>query len=101
MVSRLDLQKTLTSILGSKNVYFQPPESVKLSYPCIVYEEVKGTSIRADNHLYLYRKGYSLVFIDKNPDSEIPDKIRVLPLCDSGRPYKSDNLNHWPFTIYL
>lgn len=101
MVSRPDLQKALTNVLGSKNVYFQPPESVKLSYPCIVYEEVKGKDIRADDRLYLYRKAYSLVYIDKNPDSDVPDKIRVLSLCDSGRPYKADNLNHWPFTIYI
>ena len=101
MVSRPDLQKALTNVLGSKNVYFQPPESVKLSYPCIVYEEVKGESIRANDRLYLYRKAYSIVFIDTNPDSIIPDKIRQFPLCDSGRPYKADNLNHWPFTIYI
>lgn len=100
-MNRLDLQRALVEALGSKNVYFQPPESVKLVYPCIVYEETKGSSIRANDLLYLYRKAYYGVIIDKNPDSEIPDRIRILPLCDIGRPYKSDNLNHWPFTIYL
>ncbi len=101
MASRLNLQKELESVLGSKNVYFQPPESIKLQFPCIVYEEVKGVSTRADDRLYLYRKAYSLIVIDKNPDSEIPDKVRVLHLCDTGNPYKADNLNHWPFTIYI
>ena len=100
-MNRLDLQRTLVNALGSKNVYFQPPESVKLTYPCIIYEEIKGASIRASDLLYLYRKAYSGVIIDKNPDSEIPDRVRYLHLCDMGKPYKSDNLNHWPFTIYL
>ena len=101
MASRPDLQKALVNVLGSKNVYFQPPESVKLQYPCIIYEEARGSSIRADDRLYLYRKAYSVVYIDKNPDADVPDKIRDFLLCDSGSPYKADNLNHWPFTIYL
>ena len=35
---RNDLQKLLVEVLGSKNVYFQPPESVKMKYPAIVYQ---------------------------------------------------------------
>ena len=101
MVRRLDLQKTLESVLGSRNVYFQPPESVKLTYPCIIYEEQRGRTFRANDKMYNYRKAYSVILIDKNPDSVIPDKIRQLPLCDTGQPYKADNLNHWAFTIYI
>ena len=101
MASRLNLQKTLEDILGTRNVYFQPPESVKLQYPCIIYEETRGTTFRANDLLYNYRKAYSLLVIDKNPDSIIPDKVRALPVCDTGNPYKADNLNHWPFTIYI
>lgn len=101
MASRLNLQSALVEALGSKNVYFQPPESVKMQYPCIVYEESKGRSIRANDLLYLHRKAYDGIIIDKEPDSEIPDRVRFLPLCDIGEPYKADNLNHWPFTIYL
>jgi len=101
MANRLDLQKALAAALGSKNVYFQPPESVKLQYPCIVYEEIRGNTIRANDKMYLYRKAYTVLVIDKNPDSVIPDRIREFHLCDSGNPYKADNLNHWPFTIYI
>lgn len=39
MASRLDLQTFLEELLESKNVYFQPPESVKMKYPAIVYAE--------------------------------------------------------------
>ena len=100
-MNRLDLQRTLVEVLGSKYVYFQPPESLKLNYPCIIYEEAKGASNRADDSLYLYRKAYYGVIVDKHPDSEIPDRVRYLHLCDVGKPYRSDNLYHWPFTIYL
>lgn len=37
MASRLNLQTFLEEILESRNVYFQPPESVKMKYPAIVY----------------------------------------------------------------
>lgn len=100
MARRLTLQKTLEAILGSRNVYFQPPEGVKLSYPCIIYEEVRGRTIRADDELYHYRKAYNLILIEKNPDTTTPDKIRELPLCDTDRIYKADNLYHYTFTLY-
>lgn len=100
MASRLNLQSDLETILGSRSVYFQSPESLKIKYPCIIYDEARGRTFRADDKLYLYRKCYNLIFIDKNPDSTIPDAIRVLPLCDTGNPYVADNLYHWPFTIY-
>ena len=101
MVSRPDLQKTLEVILGSRRVYFQSPESVKLSYPCIIYEEARGNQRHANDRMYLYRKAYSVTIIDKTPDSTIPDKIRQLPLCDEGKPFRADNLCHWQFTIYI
>jgi hypothetical protein len=100
MASRLNLQSVLETVLGSRNVYFQPPESLKLKYPCIIYEEVRGRSFRANDKLYSYRKCYNLIVIDKDPDSTIPDRLRELPLCDTDRIYKSDNLYHFSFTLY-
>ena len=37
MASRLDLQSKLEKLLGNKNVYYQPPESLKMEYPAIRY----------------------------------------------------------------
>ena len=100
MASRPTLQQVLVDVLGSNYVYFQPPESVKLQYPCIIYEEMRGASFRANDKLYGYRKCYNLILIDKNPYSEIPDRIRQLPLCDTDRMYKADNLYHFSFRLY-
>jgi hypothetical protein len=101
MASRLNLQKILEAIPGVSKVYYQPPESVKLVYPCIIYEENRGDTKRADDALYLYRKAYSLLVIDKNPDSDIPEKIvRAFSGCVSGRNYQADNLNHFVLYIY-
>ena len=100
MASRLNLQKLLESILGSRNVYLQPPESIKLNYPCFIYERTSGRQFHADDDLYNYRKSYTITVIDKNPDSSLPDELEKLRYCTMDRYYEADNLNHWIFTIY-
>lgn len=100
MASRRNLQKELERVLGSRSVYFQPPESVKLKYPCIIYERDDGRDFRANDDLYLYRKNYLVTVIDSNPDSIIPDELLHFPMCSFDRFFVSDNLNHWTFTIY-
>ena len=100
MASRLELHEKFCEILGSRNVYFQPPETVKLKYPCIIYT-LSGERVRhADDALYFHRDRYTINVIDKNPDSEIPDKIRALPYCTFDRFYTADNLNHFVYTIF-
>ena len=37
MAGRLELQSKLEELLGTRNVYYQPPESIKIGYPAIVY----------------------------------------------------------------
>lgn len=97
---RKKLGEKLEKILGSKNVYFQPPENFKLQYPCIVYDTGAGLRMPADNQKYLYFQGYSVTFITRDPDPIVPDKILELPHCQFERPYKADNLYHWVFFIY-
>ena len=98
---RVQLQRKLEEILGSKNVYFQPPENFKLKYPCIVYNIGGGLRIPADNIKYLYHQGYSVTFITKDPDPDVPDKILELPYCQPERQFIVDNLYHWVFFIYF
>jgi len=101
MASRLKLQQLLKTLLGSPNVYFQPPENLKLSYPCIVYARNSGETQFADDNPYTYTKRYGLTVIDKNPDSEILDKIATLPMCTFDRHYTADNLNHDTYNLYF
>lgn len=101
MGTRLELDSRIREILGSNNVYFQPPESVKLKYPCVVYHLDDGRPEFANNGMYKFMKSYTVTIIDPNPDSELPDRFRqALTYCRPGRWYSADNLNHWPFTIY-
>ena len=82
-------------------MYFQPPENFKMKYPCIVYEVGAGLRTPANNKKYLYDQGYSVTFITKDPDSDIPDKILEMQYCTFERQFKLENLYHWIFFIYF
>lgn len=99
MGQRLDLQNLFESILGSSNVYFQPPTGFMLSYPCIVYSRNNIHALHADNEPYRLQNSYTVTVMDTNPDSDIPVKISKLPQCGFDRHFTSDNLNHDVFTI--
>jgi hypothetical protein len=101
MAPRSSLQELLIAILGSANVYFQPPPSVQLKYPCILYNRESVNTEYADDSPYKRTKRYQVTVIDRNPDSEIPDKVGMLPLCSYDRFYTADNLNHDVFTLYF
>ena len=100
MASRLQLQTELEELLGSKNVYYQPPASVKMSYPAIVYSRNDIRNDFANNDVYSQNRSYEVIVIDKNPDSEIVDRVSQLPMCRFDRHYTSDNLNHDVFILF-
>lgn len=101
MASRLELHEEFCNLLGSRNVYFNPPESVQMKYRCIRYSKSEPDAKRANDKVYVKTNRYDGVVIDQNPDSEIPDKLlEHFSLCSLGRSYIANNLNHFPFTIY-
>lgn len=102
MANRLDLQAIFEEILGSRNVYFQPPASVQMKYDCIRYELGGKDLIRANNKVYRITNKYDGVVITRDPESPIPDAILMyFEMVDFGRPYVADNLYHYPFTLYF
>jgi hypothetical protein len=101
MAQRLELQAILTEILQTDQVYFQPPPSVRMDYPCIVYKRDYELTEFADDKPYTHKKRYLVTVIDRNPDSGIPDKIAELPLCVYDRFYTADNLNHDVFKLFF
>lgn len=100
MPSRLELQTLFENLLGSRNVYFQPPTSVKMNYPAIVYglEDIENTF--ANDGVYSSKRKYLVTVIDENPDSQIVDKVANLPTCRYNRHFQSDNLNHDVFILH-
>lgn len=100
MAERLDLQSLLEELLGSRNVYYKPPESIKMQYPAIRYSKKKIESVHANDSKYLMRDCYELIVISRTPDHPVIKKLLELPYCIYDRPYIADNLYHDVLTIY-
>ena len=95
---RTELSNVLHAICN--NVYFQPPNGYKLTYPCIVYELEKTDVTYADNAPYALYDLYSIKYITRDPDDATRYQFVLLPRCKNSRMYVADNLYHHPFDIY-
>ena len=100
MDRRLELHSKLCDLLGSSHVYFQPPETVKIVYPCIIYNLDYINVRHADDKGYLGRDRYLITIVSKNPDYSIVRELAMWPLCSFNRFYTIDNLNHWIYELY-
>lgn len=101
MGTRLQLQSKLEELLGSRNVYYQPPETLKISYPAIRYSKKTINGKYADDRKYLNTNCYELIVISKTPDNSVIDDLLNLPYCSFDRHYKADNMNHDVLTLYF
>lgn len=97
---RLLLNDELKAILGSNNVYFQPPEDRVLEYPCIVYERDDTQILHADNIPYSVAQRYQVTYIDQMPDSAVVEKLKQRKLCRFQRHFATSGLNHDVFVLY-
>ena len=101
MGTRLDLHEKLKELLGSKEVYYQPPNNVKMDYPAIRYSLNDVFTHKADDSTYAKKKEYQIIVIDRTPDHPVIDKILDLPYSSYDRHYVSDNLNHDVISLYF
>lgn len=100
MESRLKLHAEFEDILGSKNVYFNPPASILMQYDAIRYSRKNIINTYANSSVYKQDDCYEVIAIYEDPDSDLPRKLSRFPKCSFDRHYVSDNLNHDVFTLY-
>ena len=101
-VRRLKLQTLLELLLGSKNVYFQPPESVRISYPCIIYSMNPSYVVKADNQTYIQHYRFHLQHIYKDFGDSLIDKIpKYFMYCSFDNRNIVDSLYHDEYTIFF
>ena len=98
MGSRLELHKVLVDILGSENVYYDPPTTME--YPAIQYNRSKIDTKKANNQTYIKTNCYTVTVIDWMPDNESIEKLLKLPMCSYDRGYVSDGLHHDVLQLY-
>lgn len=100
MADRLELHSVLQELLGSSNVYYQPPESIKMQYDAIRYSKKTIDSKYANDRKYSMTDCYEIIVISRLPDSPVIKKLLSLPYCSYDRHYVADNLHHDVLTIY-
>lgn len=100
MSQRDDLQILLERLLGSRNVYYQPPNSVKMKYAAIRYKKSDIQGRYADNFMYSHMTRYEIIVIDKEPDNPVIKKLLELPYCSYERYYPADGFHHDVLTLY-
>jgi len=98
MGNRVDFQRMLEGL--TPNVYYQPPSSISIRYPSIVYSKRGVKNLKANNMNHVQRQAYSVTVMDKNPDSPIAAALHNLPYCTYDRSYVNEGLNHDVFVIY-
>lgn len=99
--TRVELQDALEDFMGSRNVYFRPPESVKLKYPCIIYNVRSGDSQYADNSTYIFHRSYDIQIIHKEADTDLIERfVFTFPKAKFDSSFAVDNLIHENFILY-
>ena len=100
-VNRLELHDVLSSTMESNgetpHLYFQPPETVKLVYPCIVYRLAFMASDYADDDPYRILVTYDITYITRSPTSKVPTDLTRSHGFTFDRYYVSDNLHHYAY----
>lgn len=98
---RLELHEKLVTLLGSRNVYFQPPETLKLKFPCIIYNFQRGDTLKANDRTYRIYDCYQITYVTKDPeDSKIDEFLESFQMINHDRHFTSDNLNHYIYSLY-
>lgn len=99
MGQRLALQAKLKELAPA--AWYQKPPANKMSYPCFVYKSIEPKVVYANNRGYINIPGYEVLYITQSENDEIMGRmLEEFCYCSVGRKYVSDNLYHYPFTIY-
>lgn len=96
-----DLLHLLRQAVQHNQVYFQPPENLKIVYPAIVFHLSKIEVDHASDVPYKGAKEYSVTLITKDPEPDVIDEILKIPYSSLDTTYISDGMNHFVFTVYL
>lgn len=83
------------------HVYFQPPETAKLKYPCAIVSLSDMHQVRSDNGTYLINTEYDVMIISRDSTNTIAHELlENLKYCRFDRRFISDNLTHDVINVY-
>lgn len=86
---------------GVDNVYFEPPQNIKMFYPCVVFKRGVMSSRHAGNKTYKIDDAWDLTYIRFDPDDEIPHQmLEWFQMIRHTRTFVADGLHHDQFKLY-
>lgn len=75
MLKRVDIQEKFKFLLGSNNVYYQPPANLKMKYPAIVYS-LDGLDVKHfDNKRLINKNCFSVTHIYRNESENLVETM--------------------------
>lgn len=100
-MTRLEMQDALEEVLGSPNVYFNPPATVRIKYPAIIFKLENIDQRYADDKTYKKDRAYLVTLVHHDPDNEIIDRlVWTFQKIRFDRTYVNDNLYHYVYVLY-
>lgn len=101
MKDREAFHSFLKELLGSDQVYFQPPSTTQMAYPAIVYSRARTGKRYAGNSPFRINERFTVTLITKAPDKVLFNKLITLLMCSHSASFAANNLNHDVFDIFI
>lgn len=77
------------------NVYYQPPSSKTLQYPCIVFSRENVDQTYANDKIYFLRQNWQIKCISTDSEWDVPKRLlESMQFIEFDRTYPADNLYH-------
>lgn len=92
--TRLTLHQAFVDALGSSNVYYNPPETLKMEFPAIVYKLDYIEQIHADNKKYIDWTTYKVIVVSSRPDHPVIKKILNWEMTRFSTSYTRNGFYH-------
>lgn len=98
------LRDQLYLVNNTKNVYYNPPSSIKMEFPCFRFEINNLDVKHADNKAYARKNRWAVTYISRS--LEDIEKVQnemldIFQYCNFDTSFRADNLNHAVFNLYF
>lgn len=98
-----DLRDILYTIHNTENVYYDPPTSIQMKFPCFRFTMNNTNVTYADNFTYLRKPRWTVTYITRDVEDIEPlikDMFDNFKYLVQETQFKAENLQHVVFNLY-